>query len=102
MQKKSLTLDSVYLLTCVCHIPIHLADSARALPVGPGSFLSPAAAPDSAGQCGSVCASPNGAAESVNTPRPPELRSAAVLLSCPTHESPGKRHKRNSTSKLST
>lgn len=61
--------------------------------MGPGSFLSQAATPDSAGQCGSVCASPNEAAGSVNTPLPPELRSVAAPLSCPTRESPQKTEK---------
>lgn len=91
--KKSLTLDPVYLLTRAPHIPIHPVGNVRAVPMDPGSFLSQAATPDSAGQCGSVCASPNEAAGSVNTPRPPKLRSAAVLLSCPTHESPQKTEK---------
>lgn len=78
----------VHLPTCERHIPVHLTGIVRAVPAGPGSFLSPAATPDSAGQCGSVFASPNEAARSVNTPLPQEPSSAAVLLSCPTRESP--------------
>lgn len=84
-------MDRVYLLTCERHIPVHATGIVRAVPVGPGSFLSRAATPDSAGQCGSVFVSPNEAAGSVNTPGTQELGSAAVRLSCPARESPGKR-----------
>lgn len=76
---------------CACYILIRLAGSLRAVGVGPGSFLSLAAAPDSAEGCGSVCASPNGAAGSVNSPQLPKPVSAAGLKSCPTHGSPGEK-----------
>lgn len=74
---------------CVCQIPIHLADSERAVCVGRGRFPSPAAALDSAGRCVFECVSPDEAAGSVSSPRHPKPTSAAGLTSCPTHESPG-------------
>lgn len=89
-----------YVYVRACHVPIPLADSARAVCVGRGRFPSPAAAPDSAGRCGTVCVSPGEAAGSASSPQHPKPTSAAGLKSCPTHESPeGK--KRNTFSRFS-
>lgn len=57
--------------------------------MGRGRFPSPEAAPDSAGRCVSEYVSPDEVAVSVSSPQYPKPKSAAGLMSCPTHESPG-------------
>lgn len=73
----------------MCYIPVHLADSVKAVDVGQGRCPSQAAALDSAGRCVTVCVSPDVAAVSVSSPQSPKLMSAAGPTSCPTHESSG-------------
>lgn len=83
-----------YVCLCVCHIPTHLADSVRVAGVGRGRFPSPVAALDSVGRCVSECVSPDEAAGSASPPQHPKLMSAAGLMSCPIHESPGEKETR--------
>lgn len=83
----------IFAYVCVCHTPIPLADTERAVGVGLGRFPSPAAVLDSVGRCVSECVSPDEAAGSVSSPQHPKLTSAAGLTSCPIHESPGENGK---------
>lgn len=92
MLQRRNTEESISFLPDVCHLPSLPADTARGVCVDPERRPSPAKALGSVGRCAIESAPRAEDAEIASFLQRPEPVSAAGLMSCPTHESPGHEH----------
>lgn len=92
MLQRRKTEESIFFCSDACHLPILPADIAKGVCVDPERRPSPAKALGSVGRCAIESAPQAEDAETVSFLQHPKPVSAAGLMSCPTHESPGHKH----------